>query len=290
MKCTFCIVPYTRGEERSRPIPEIVEEVQGLVEKGVKEVTLLGQIVNLYGRNEFERVDGKAPFTQLLYALQEVDGLERIRFTSPHPIGYKRDLVQAFRELPKLCEHIHLPLQSGSDAILKRMKRGYTANRFRELVAEMREACPDIAITTDIIVGYPGETEEDYMATRQLVQDVAFDNAFIFKYSERRGTPASDYEDKVPQRIKEERNQDLLARINDIAQARAKTMVGSTVEILVEGPSKTKKERLSGRTRQNKIVIIEGDDRLRRQLVDVEIEDTTGFTFYGTPVLKGLDD
>jgi tRNA-2-methylthio-N6-dimethylallyladenosine synthase len=285
--CSFCIVPTTRGAERSRPIDDIVTEVRGLVAQGVKEVTLLGQIVNLYGRTEFPRIDGRSPFTQLLYALQDVDGLERIRFTSPHPIGYKKDLVQAFRDCSKLCEHIHLPLQSGSDRILAAMKRGYTARRYRELVAELREACPGLALTTDIIVGFPGETEDDYQETRRLVEDVGFDNAFIFRYSPRRDTPAADLPDQLSDEIKEARNQDLLAVLDTIAERKGRELLGQTVEILVEGPSKTNASRLSGRTRGNKIVIFEGDDRHRGQLLPVKIIDTTGFTHYGDPVIHG---
>jgi len=285
MKCTFCIVPYTRGPERSRPIPEILEEVRSLTDRGVKEVTLLGQIVNLYGRHEFPTLNGRTPFTQLLYALEEIDGLERIRFTSPHPIGYKKDLIEAFRDLSKLCEHIHLPLQSGSTRILKRMHRAYTADRYRELVREIREACPDIAITTDIIVGFPGETSDDYLETRKMVADIGFDNAFIFRYSKRRDTPAATMPDQVPDEVKMERNRDLLALLDDIAEEKASRLIGQEVEILVEGPSKTNKQRLSGRTRQNKIVIFEGPERLINQLIRVRLVESTGFTYYGDPVL-----
>ncbi len=285
MKCTFCIVPYTRGSERSRPIDEIVAEVEGLVARGVKEVTLLGQIVNLYGRTEFEKVDGKSPFVQLLYALEAVEGLERIRFTSPHPIGYRADLINSFRELKKLCEHIHLPLQSGSTRMLKKMHRAYTADRYREVVAEMRAACPEVAITTDIIVGFPGETEADYLETRNLVKELEFDNAFIFRYSKRKDTPAASMDEQLSEEVKVTRNKDLLALIDESAEKKAAALVGKTVEVLVEGPSKSNKTRLSGRTRQNKIVIFDGPDRLIGQLIDVKIEESTGFTFYGDPVL-----
>lgn len=285
MKCTYCIVPFTRGAERSRPIQEIVNEVNDLVSRGVKEVTLLGQIVNLYGRHEFEKVDDKSPFVQLLYALEDIEGLERIRFTSPHPIGYRQDLIHAFRELSKLCEHIHLPLQSGSDRILKKMHRAYTADRYREVVNQMREACPTVAITTDIIVGFPGETEEDYLATRRLVQEIEFDNAYIFRYSERKDTPAATMDEQLSDEVKMARNKDLLAVIDDIVEKKAPETVGQTVEVLVEGPSKTNKERLSGRTRQNKIVIFDGSERLIGQLIQVKVEESTGFTFYGDPVL-----
>ena len=205
MKCTFCIVPYTRGGERGRPIPEIVEECRRLADRGVREVTLLGQIVNLYGRHEFPKVDGKSPFVQLLEAVHQVEGIERIRFTSPHPVGYKDDLIEAFTYLPKLASHVHFPMQSGSDRILKAMHRPYKAARFEELTEKIRSARPDMAITTDIIVGFPGEGDAEYQETRDIVQRIGFDNAFVFRYSKRRGTPAAEMEDalQVPERIKE---------------------------------------------------------------------------------------
>ncbi len=287
MKCTFCIVPFTRGAERARPISEIVEEVRRLVAGGTKEVTLLGQIVNLYGRHEFPKVDGKSPFTQLLEAVHEVEGLERIRFTSPHPVGYKQDVIDAFTYLPKLASHVHFPLQSGSDRILKRMHRPYKAEKFIEICDRMREARPDIAISTDIIVGFPGETEEDYAATKAVVERLQFDHAFVFRYSKRRNTPAAEMEDQLPERVKEERNQDLLQLVDSISAAKNEALVGQEVEILCEGPSKTNKSRLSGRTSTNRIVIIEGDpDRLIGQVFPVRIQQSTGHTLYGDPVLS----
>jgi tRNA-2-methylthio-N6-dimethylallyladenosine synthase len=285
MRCTFCIVPDTRGPERSRSIDEIVGEVRDLVSRGVKEVTLLGQIVNLYGRHEFPKVDGRSPFVQLLDAVHAVEGLERLRFTSPHPIGYRQDLIDAFRRLPKLVEHIHLPLQSGSDRILKAMHRTYTAKKFHELVERIREARPDIAITTDIIVGFPGETEEDYRATRDLVEKVQFDNAFIFRYSKRKDTPAAELDGQLEEKVKEERNQDLLELVNGIAIRKFDALVGQNVQILCEGPSKTNAARLSGRTRTNKIVVFEGTDRHIGQIFDVAITRSTGFTLYGDPAI-----
>lgn len=288
MKCTFCIVPYTRGGERGRPIAEIVEEVRRLAGRGVKEITLLGQIVNLYGRHEFPVKDGKSPFVQLLEAVSEIDGIERIRFTSPHPIGYKQDLIDAFTYLPKLAEHVHLPLQSGSDAILKRMHRPYTAAKFEELVAKIRAARPGIAVTTDIIVGFPGETEEHYQETRALCERVEFENAFIFRYSKRRGTPAAEMEEalQLPERVKEERNQDLLNLINRFAQAKYEPLVGTEVEILCEGPSKTDATRLMGRTRTNRIVVFEGNPaRHIGQIFNVKITEFAKFTLYGDAVL-----
>jgi len=290
MHCTFCIVPYTRGSERSRPIADIVTEVRGLVERGVKEVTLLGQIVNLYGRHEFPKENDRSPFVQLLYTLDAIDGLERIRFTSPHLIGYRDDLIGAFRDLEKLCEHVHLPMQSGSTRILKAMHRTYSADQYRRLTHKIREACPEISLTTDIIVGFPGETEEDYQQTRSLVEEVGFDNAFIFRYSERRGTPAAGLPDQVEEEIKEARNQDLLKVIDTIAIPKAKALVGQIVEILVEGPSKTNKTRYCGRTRGNKVVIIPAERRHLGQIIPVRITESTGFTFYGDPAILNLEE
>jgi tRNA-2-methylthio-N6-dimethylallyladenosine synthase len=286
MHCTFCIVPSTRGAERSREIEDIVAEVRGLVERGVKEVTLLGQIVNLYGRHEFPAVDGKSPFVQLLEAVHAVPGLRRLRFTSPHPNGYREDLIDAFRRLPNLVEHIHLPLQSGSDRILKAMHRGYTAGKFETLVAKIRAVRPDIAITTDIIVGFPGETEEDYKATRDFVERVQFDNAFIFRYSKRRDTPAAEMPDQLSEEVKEERNQDLLGVVAETTRRKAAELIGRRVEILCEGPSRHNANRLMGRTRTNKVVVFDGDERHIGEVFDVEVTHTmTGFTLYGTPAV-----
>ena len=287
MKCTFCIVPYTRGEERARPIGDIVEEVRRLADAGVREVTLLGQIVNRYGIREFPAVDGRSPFVQLLDAIHDIPGIDRIRFTSPHPIGYRDDLIEAFRRLPKLCSHIHLPLQSGSARILKAMHRPYSPERFLEICERMRDARPDLAITTDIIVGFPGETEEDYEATKAVVRAADFDNAFVFRYSPRRGTPAALLPDDIqlPESVKEARNQDLLALVNALARPKYERLVGSTVEVLCEGYSKTTTERLTGRTPQNKIVVFEGPhDRLRGQVLPIRIDHHHGFTLYGDPV------
>ncbi len=285
MHCTFCIVPATRGPERSRRISDIVLEVRSLVSRGVKEVTLLGQIVNLFGRHEFPKVDGKSPFVQLLEAVHAVEGLERIRFTSPHPIGYRDDLINAFTYLPKLVEHVHLPLQSGSDRILKAMHRTYTAEKFFELTEKIRAAKPTMAITTDVIVGFPGETDEDYAATRDLVNRVQFDNAFVFRYSQRKDTPASQMENQLSEDVKEWRNQDLLESVNATARRKTDELVGTRVEILCEGPSKNNPDRLSGRTRGNKIVIIEGAPRHVGQLFEVDITRSTGFTLYGDPAI-----
>ena len=284
MHCTFCIVPQTRGSERSRSIAEVVHEVRALVANGVKEVTLLGQIVNLYGRHEFPKVGDKSPFVQLLEAVHEIDGLERLRFTSPHPIGFRDDLIETFSRLPKLAEHVHLPLQSGSNRMLKAMHRVYTAKKYVDLVRRLRRVRDGIALTTDIIVGFPGETEDDYKQTRDLVEELQFDNAFIFRYSPRRDTPAAEMNEQVDEEIKEERNQDLLAVIDKSAFRANERLVGHKLEILCEGPSKTNPARLMGRTRTNKIVVFEGGDELAGELVDLRIERANGFSLYGTPM------
>jgi len=284
MHCTFCIVPQTRGSERSRSIDEIVGEVRELVSRGVKEVTLLGQIVNLYGRHEFSKINNKSPFVQLLEAVHEVEGLRRLRFTSPHPIGFRDDLIDAISRLPKLAEHVHLPLQSGSNKILKTMHRAYTAEKYVDLVRRIRRARESIAITTDIIVGFPGETEDDYKQTRDLVEEIEFDNAFVFRYSPRLDTPAAGMGAQIDERTKEERNQDLLRLVNASTRRAGERLAGQCVEVLCEGPSKTNSARLTGRTRTNKIVVFEGGNELIGELVDVQIERANGFSLYGTPL------
>ncbi len=283
MRCSFCIVPDTRGKERGRPIGEIVGEVRHLARHGVKEVTLLGQIVNLYGRTEFPKIDGKSPFVQLLEAVHEVEGIERIRFTSPHPIGYRDDLVAAFGRLPKLCPHIHFPMQSGSDRILKAMRRPYKSAKFIEICEKMKAARPGLAITTDIIVGFPGETEEDFQETIATVERLRFDNAFVFRYSKRRNTPAAEMPDQLPETEKEDRNQRLLAVVDRLARASHAAVVGTRQQVLCEGPSKNNAARLTGRTPHHKIVIFDGDpDRLTGQMLDIDIESSSGFTLFGT--------
>ena len=290
MRCTFCIVPQTRGAERSRAIGEIVAEVRDLVSRGVKEVTLLGQIVNLYGRHEVPKIDNKSPFVQLLESVHEVEGLERLRFTSPHPIGFRDDLIDAISRLPKLAEHVHLPLQSGSNKILKAMHRAYSAEKYLDLVERIRRAREGVAITTDIIVGFPGETDEDYRQTRELVEEIQFDNAFIFRYSPRYDTPAAEMPDQIDEKVKEQRNQDLLEVVNKSNHQILERLVGRQVEVLCEGRSKTNRARLTGRTRTNKIVVFPlsqkrqptGESQeLVGELVDVQIERANGFSLYG---------
>ena len=285
MHCTFCIVPRTRGAERSRTIDEIVREVQGLVARGVKEVTLLGQIVNLYGRHEFPKVAGKSPFVQLLEAVHAIDGLERLRFTSPHPIGFREDLIEALRDLPKLAPHVHLPLQSGSNRILKAMHRPYTAEKYFALVEQIRTARSDVAITSDVIVGFPGEEDADYAQTRELVERIQFDNAFIFRYSPRSETPAATLADQLPEAIKEHRNRDLLGVVDESAHRANERLVGRVVEILCEGPSRNNAARLMGRTGTNKIVVFEDERNCAGELMKIRVQQANGFSLYGTPVV-----
>jgi tRNA-2-methylthio-N6-dimethylallyladenosine synthase len=303
--CTFCIVPATRGEERSRTIPDIVAECRELVLRGVKEITLLGQIVTSFGLKEkrdavaasFGAENSKlksqnsklvSPFVQLLEAVHEIEGLERLRFTSPHPKGYGDDLVEAYARLPKLCESAHIPLQSGSDRILKLMHRGYTREKFLGIIQKLRQAKPNIGIYTDIIVGFPGETEEDFEQTMSLCREVQFDNAYIFKYSPRRDTPAATMENQVPQEVREERNHRLLELVNEIAAKKYDTFIGQQVQILVEGPSKKNAARYTGRTRCNRIVLFDGSPRHHGQIMDLKIKRTGSFTLYGDPAIVNL--
>ncbi len=287
--CTFCIVPYTRGRERCRNIEDIVAECRGLVDDGVKEVTLLGQIVNSYGKREIGSKDGKSAFVQLIEAVHEINGLERIRFTSPHPKGYGEDLVESYGRLPKLVENAHLPVQSGSDRMLKLMHRGYTRDRFVELVNKLRAVRPGIGVGTDIIVGFPGETEEDFEHTLSLCKQVKFDNAFLFKYSKRRDTPAASMPDQLPEELIEERHAHLMEVTDEIRQRKLQDYVGRRMEVLVEGYSRRNTKRLEGRTRCNKIVIFEGGDRFIGQVLEVEIESATKTTLYGNPAIINLN-
>ena len=287
--CTFCIVPYTRGRERCRSIEDIVAECRELVENGVREVTLLGQIVNSYGKREIGEKDGKSAFVQLIEAVHEIEGLERIRFTSPHPKGYGDDLVDAYVRLPKLMENAHLPVQSGSDRMLKLMHRGYTRDRFLELVGKLRTAAPEMGVGTDIIVGFPGETESDFEETMSLCREVEFDNAFLFKYSRRRDTPAAEMPDQLPEELIEERHARLLKAVDEIRVRKFNEYVSRRLEILVEGPSRRNAARLEGRTRCNKIVVFEGGDRFVGQVIDVEIESTSPTTLYGNPAIINLN-
>jgi len=287
--CTFCIVPSTRGEERSRPMDDIVAECRELAARGVREITLLGQIVTSYGRRMYPLQDGRSAFVQLIEAVHAIDGIDRIRFTSPHPKGYGDDLVEAYGRLPKLVESAHLPVQSGSDRLLKLMHRGYTRQRFLEIIGKLRAVQPGIGLSTDLIVGFPGETEEDFQETMSLCREVRFDQAFLFKYSRRRDTPAADMPGQLPEEVIEERHQRLLAEINRMALATFEAHVGGLVEVLVEGPSHRNPARYEGRTRTNKIAVFEGSPRHLGQILDLRIERVGSFTLYGNPAIVGLD-
>ena len=279
--CTFCIVPYTRGTERSRTIADIAAECRELASRGVKEVTLLGQIVTSYGKRDVPVQNGKSAFVQLLEAVHEIEGLERIRFTSPHPKGYGDDLIEAYARLPKLVESAHIPVQSGSNRVLKLMHRGYTRERYLEIIGKLRRARAGIGITTDFIVGFPGETQEDFEETLSLVREVAFDQAFVFRYSERRDTPAASMPNQVPEEERETRHQRLLSLVNATAAPRYQAMVGREVQVLIEGASRRNAERLAGRTRCNKIVVLDGHPRQTGEIARVSITRASAFTLYG---------
>ncbi len=287
--CTFCIVPHTRGAERSRTIEEVVDECRELAARGVKEVTLLGQIVTSYGRREIPARDGRSGFVQLLDAVHAVEGIERIRFTSPHPKGYGPDLVEAFARLPKLMESAHVPVQSGSDRVLRLMHRGYTRSRFVELATQLRAAQPGMGLTTDIIVGFPGESEEDFAETLSLYREVEFDNAFIFKYSPRRDTPAATMPCPVPAEVIDERHARLLSLCDEVRKRKLGAMVGRRVEILVEGASRRNHSRMQGRTRCNNIVVFEGSPRHKGQVMDVRVTAATLTTLYADPAIHNPD-
>jgi len=281
MKCSFCIVPKTRGKERYRSIESIIEETHELVEGGTKEVTLLGQIVNAYGRGSLPKVNNKTPFVQLLEKLNDIDGLERIRFTSPHPISFGDDLIDCYKYLPKLCEHAHLPMQSGSDKILKIMNRPYTRVRFLEIVNRLRSTQSTMRISTDVIVGFPGETEYDFELTKSAFKESGFEMAFIFKYSERSGTKAVNLSNVVPTEIKERRNQELLSMLRSQSKESNSKSLGGKFEILVEAKAKKGVNMLMGRTRCNRKVVFEGDITEIGTIKHVIIKETSATTLAG---------
>jgi tRNA-2-methylthio-N6-dimethylallyladenosine synthase len=283
MDCAFCIVPKTRGDERSRPMDDIVAECRALAEKGVREITLLGQIVTSYGRRDYAHTGGVTPFVQLLERVHAIDGIERIRFTSPHPRGFKQDLVEAYGRLPKLCEYVHLPMQSGSNRILKAMNRPYTRERYREIVEALRAVRPEMYFSTDVIVGFPGETEADFAETRELFEACNYDMAYVFKYSVRSGTPAAELPDQIPDEVKEARNRELLDLLEKNSTRRNETLVGSVQEVLIEGPDKTG-QRFTGRTRGNRVAIFDASPRLVGQLVPLKITRASISSLYGEVV------
>jgi tRNA-2-methylthio-N6-dimethylallyladenosine synthase len=276
--CAYCIVPATRGREVSRPAAELVEEVERLAADGVKEVTLLGQNVCSYGRDLPK--GSKTTFAELLAMVDAIDGIERIRYTSPHPKDIREDVIRAHAGLPSVCEHIHLPLQSGSSRILKAMRRTYNRERYLDRVAMIRELVPDCALTTDIIVGFPGETDQDFEQTLEVVEEVRYDSAFTFIFSPRRDTPAADYPGQLPHEVARERMARLVEAVQRIAAERAQRFVGRTMEVLVEGPSRTDPARLRGRIRHNKTVNFTGT-AAAGDLTEVEIASATSTTLAG---------
>jgi len=275
-RCTFCIVPMTRGPERSRILTDVVREVEGLAAQGTTEVTLLGQTVNSYH-------DGVHDFADLLRAVGAVPGLRRLRFTSPYPTDFTDRVLAAMAGTAAVCEHVHLPVQSGSTRVLKRMLRRYTRERYLEVVAALRSAIPGLALTTDIIVGFPGETEVDFAETLSLVEDVDFDDAFTFKYSVREGTPAVRIKDHIAEELKAERLERLIAVVRRVARARSMALVGTAQEVLVEGPAR-RGDLLQGRTRTNKVALFEGPAAWIGTYRRVRLTGTSGTTFTAWPL------
>jgi len=281
-RCSYCIVPSTRGREVSRDPGELVAEIEKLARDGVREVTLLGQNVNSYGRDLPK--GSRIRFSDLLRQIDLIDGVDRIRYTSPHPKDMREDVIAVHAELPSLCEHIHLPLQSGSSPILKAMRRTYNRERYLDRVAMIREHIPDCAITTDIIVGFPGESDEDFEQTMEVVEEVRYDGAFTFIYSPRRETEAATLENQVPHEVKRERMERLVDAVQRIQHERAQRFVGRTMEVLVEGPSRTDPSKLRGRTRHNKTANFTGLAQ-PGEMAQVEITAATSTTLAGEELL-----
>ncbi len=277
--CSFCVVPYTRGEEVSRPLDDVLTEIAGLADQGVKEVTLLGQNVNAY-RGEMS--DGEtADFALLLEYLAEMPGIERLRYTTSHPREFSQRLIDSYRHLPQLVDHVHLPVQSGSDRILSAMKRGYTALEYKSIIRRLRAARPRACVATDIIVGFPGETEQDFEQTMQLVEDVGFDDSYSFMYSPRPGTPAAGFVDQVALDVKQARLARLQARLGASAKTISESMVGGVERILVEGASRKNLRELAGRTSNNRVVNFSGPSRLVGTFIDVRITAALAHTLRG---------
>jgi len=275
--CSYCIVPYTRGSEKSRPSIDIINEIKGLTRNGFKEITLLGQNVNSYGRGLSEKID----FPDLLKLIHEISGIERIRFVTSHPRDLSVKLIETIRDLPKICEHIHLPLQAGSDRVLGLMNRGYTYRGYKEKVSLLRSAIPGIAITTDIIVGFPGEDEKDFENTLTVLREIEYDGIFAFKYSKRSNTKALYLPCHIDEKTKSQRLATVLDLQADITYRKNKALEGKTLEVLVEGISETDKEKLTGRTRTNKIVNFYGDNSFIGNIVNVKILEAKQRSLYG---------
>jgi tRNA-2-methylthio-N6-dimethylallyladenosine synthase len=282
--CTYCVVPYVRGRERSRNPEDIITEIKVLVNKGYKEITLLGQNVNSYGKG----LEGNMNFAKLLRMVNEIDGLERVRFMTSHPKDLSDDVIYAIRDCGKLCDQIHLPVQSGSDAILKKMNRSYTREQYLNLVRKIKEEIPGVAITTDIIVGFPGETEEDFEDTLSLAAEVEYDSAFTFIYSRRKYTPADEMEEQIEDDVKHERFNRLVELINKISMKKNKEYKGKFVEVLIEGTSKNNENRMMGRTSSGKLVNFTGSKDNIGKITNVEITEALSFSLNGEEYIKAL--
>lgn len=277
--CTYCIVPYVRGREKSRPVEDIVDEIKRLTETGVVEVCLLGQNVNSYGKG----LDGNVTFASLLREIEKIDGLQRIRFMTPHPKDLSDEVIEVMANSKKICRHIHLPAQSGSSNILKKMNRNYTREDYLALVDKIKTAMPDISITTDLIVGFPGETEEDFEDTLSLVKEVGYSSAFTFQYSKRTATPAATFEDQVPEEVMTERFNRLLETVKESSGCND-DLAGKTMDVLVEGKNEKLEGYLSGRLSNNMLVHFKGDEDLIGKIIDVHIDESKGFYYFGTIV------
>jgi tRNA-2-methylthio-N6-dimethylallyladenosine synthase len=283
--CTFCVVPYTRGEEVSRPFDDVIAEVVSLAGQGVKEINLLGQNVNSYRGPTHD--DGHADLAVLIHYVAAVGGIERVRFTTSHPVDFSPGLIRAYGEIPELANYLHLPVQSGSDRVLALMKRGHTVLEYKQKIRRLRELRPDISLSSDFIVGFPGETDSDFEQTMALIEEIGFDQSFSFIYSARPGTPAASYPDDVPMAVKKQRLQRLQARISGMAAEISEAMIGSTQRVLVEGFSKKSAEQLAGRTENNRVVNFDGQPRLIGQFADVTITEALSNSLRGRLVLVG---
>ncbi len=277
--CTFCVVPYTRGEEVSRPFDDVIAEVAALAEQGVREVTLLGQNVNAYRGATHDGAE--ADLALLITYLAAIDGIERLRFTTSHPVEFSERLIQAYAEIPQLVSHLHLPVQSGSDRILAAMKRGHTVLEYKAKIRKLRALRPDLCLTSDFIIGFPGENDADFQATMDLIEEIGFDNSFSFIYSPRPGTPAASFPDDVPMEVKKHRLAILQRRIREMTDATSQAMVGSVERVLVEGPSRKNPHELCGRTENNRMVNFAGDTRWVGQFVFVRITQTMSNSLRG---------
>jgi len=286
--CSYCVVPYTRGREKSRTGEAILTEIRGLSEKGFKEITLLGQNVNSYGNDLSEGID----FPDLLSLIDKIDGIKRIRFITSHPKDLSDKLIKAMAELPKVCESLHLPIQSGSDSVLQNMKRGYTSGEYLKNIDKVKEAIPEISLSSDVIVGFPGETDEDFEKTRDIIKSVRYDGIFLFKYSPRPETPASEFSNQIPNDVKQARFEDIMELQKEITLSKNKELEGNVVEILIEGNNKNDNSKLTGRTRTNKLVTIPTGGGFKKEdltgkLIDVKI---TRANLYGLEGIKSSNE